>query len=165
MSLDFTAHSAVVVPMDTLFDALVNEQTRADVCRLLIDNTALDLNEGYNYFSSLRSDSSVEELRSMFLSMMPVGDGESGGYVENEEEGLTVWSHLIQEFAPEIPTIECAICITNPDLQGNYELPRVTVLFVFSEEECFTKQKTDAGRQLDTILGQETELSEWTTYC
>ena len=35
---------------------------------------------------------------------------------------------------------------------------------VFSDDACFERVKTDAGKALDEMIGAETELSMWTDY-
>lgn len=172
MGVDIYPHNGVVVASDVLFDALVSDENCADVCRLLLNHATIALADGVEFgtdvfvrsFASLRIDSTVEDLRSMFAAMTPAGDGDFGGYVENEEEGVSVWNLLIEELAPAAPRISHTLCITLPRYQGNWDLPRETVLLVFEEDACFTREKTDAGRQLDLLIGQETVVSEWTHY-
>jgi len=182
MGVDIYSNSGVVVTAEQL-TAIVCEENREHICRLLLRHTATllkslksnsefaQLNESNRQsqqrqaslltqaFQSLNIASSVEEIRAMLKGMT-----QSEVVKEckaKQLEALGIWSLLINELHPNAPSPEDTVFIGSPRYQG-WDLPRGEVLFVF--RYCFEQVKTQDGRALDEMLGEKTSLATWTTY-
>ena len=115
-------------------------------------------------FESLTIESTVDDVRKLLANMAPgVVDG-FDSYVSNGEEAVEIWGELIGVMFAGAPQPEDTLCIGSSRHQGTWDLPQSEAIFVFSEDECFERMKTEAGKQLDSMLGETTELSSWTSY-
>jgi hypothetical protein len=186
MGVDISSHSGVVLTAEQLA-RIVNEGNRELACRTLIrfaatllrsitkedDETESDDHETkqkrtmINFlvarFRSLSTTTSLEALQQMLQEMAQgVADG-FDSYVTNSDEAMVVWGELISVLHPNAPKPGDTEYIDSPRYQG-WDLPQGKVLFVFSEDDCFERVKTGAGRALDEMIGETTELSWWTTY-
>ncbi|MFN9433317.1 MAG: hypothetical protein ACK6DC_00065 [Planctomycetota bacterium] len=115
-------------------------------------------------FEALTTDSSVEDVREMLVKMAPGVKDEFGSHVANSEEAVEIWGELIRVLHPLAPKPWDTLFIGSPRYQGGWDLPQNEVLFVFSEDDCFERIKTSAGKQLDAMLGETTTLASWTSY-
>jgi hypothetical protein len=190
MGVDINSHTGVVVRATDLVAAVVTPDNRKQAAQLLLQLTArtlAELNEVFerklqddrqhNYayqqnqnlaamlvevFDQLSVDSTVEDIRVMLGSMTKaVEDGFNSG--DDPSEAVSVWKYLFEGLFPEAPSPKSTEFIRAPRYQG-WDLPQGEVLFVFPEEECFKRIKTEKGDALDQILGIETHLSTWTSY-
>lgn len=114
-------------------------------------------------FEQLNRHSSVEEVRSMLTSVAGVIEDGHDSEVTNYEIAIELWGLLIERLFPKSPKPGDAIVIGSPEYEG-YELPIGKVLYVFDEDECFERVKTQAGIALDKMIGDSTTLSTWTSF-
>ena len=187
MGVDISACSGVAVAATTLAN-IVTEENKELACRTLIRyaTTMLhtlkdDMSDGeldewdrrskqsmarflLSAFESLSIESSVEDVQQTLVKMAPGREDGFHSHVENSEEALEVWGELIGSLFPEAPKPDGTLCIGSARYQGNWDLPQGEAMFVFSEDECFERVKTEAGKRLDSMLGKTTELAEWTNY-
>lgn len=186
MGVDILAHTGVVVTAKSLA-RVIKEGNRELACRTILRYTATQLQDlksdvDYNFledferrdrqdsvamltdvFRSLSIDTPLEVFYAMLESMATaVVDGGST-LVKREHEAIRLWSVLLSTLFPGTPEPEGTEFIDSPRYQG-WELPQGEVLYVFSEEACFQRVKTEAGRLLDRMLGEKTELVTWTSY-
>ncbi|MFN9604919.1 MAG: hypothetical protein ACK6A7_15935 [Planctomycetota bacterium] len=115
-------------------------------------------------FETLTTDSSVEDIREMLVKMAPGVEDGFDSHVANSEEAVEIWGELIRVLYPGAPQPEGTLFIGSPRYQDGWDLPIKKVLFVFSEDACFKRVKTPAGKQLDFMLGKKTKLKSWTEY-
>ena len=187
MGVDIYSHSGVAVTA-TAFANILTKDNKELACRTLLRYTARLLQMLKDYmgdeeldewerrrkqaiaklmlscFESLSIESTVDDVRKMLVDMAPgVKDG-SDSYVPNSEEAVEIWGELIRVLFPGAPHPEETLCIGSPRHQGNWDLPLGEAIFVFSEDECFERVKTEAGKELDSMLGETTELNSWTNY-
>ena len=187
MGLDIYSRSGVIVTADNLAN-IVNEDNKKLACCTLLRYTARllhtlrnDINEEdlddfdreskkataklmTSCFESLTTDSSVDDIREMLVKMAPGVEDGFDSYVENSEEAVEIWGELIRVLFQEAPQPEGTLFIGSPRYQDGWDLPQNEVLFVFSEDECFKRVKTRAGKQLDFMLGKTTNVASWTEY-
>lgn len=186
MGTDVYAYRGVVVKESQMAE-IVNSQNCAQACRILLRHLAAtlltikqhneeqDLEEHerkelkqnasllFRTFDQLSVSSAVGEVRKMLLSLTEgVADGASS-HVENSELAIDIWSKLIEGLYPGTPLPQATEFIDAPRYQG-WDLPKGEVLYVFPEDECFELVKTVGGKALDTMIGETTELSTWTTF-
>ena len=101
----------------------------------------------------------VEDVQQMLVKMAPGREVGLDSHIENSEEALEIWGGLIGWLFPEVAKPKSILCIGSPRYQGNGDLPQGEVLFFFGEDGCFDRVKTEAGKQLDSMLGETTELA------
>lgn len=186
MGVDISSSSGVAVAATTLAN-IVTEENKELACRTLIRyaTTMLhtlkeDMSDGaldewdrrskqsmarflLSAFKSLSFESTVEDVQQMLVKMAPGREDGFDSHAENSEEALEVWGELIGGLFPEAPKPESTLFIGSPRYQG-WDLPQGEALFVFEENECFERVKTEAGKELDSMLGETTELNSWTNY-
>jgi len=184
MGVDISSESGVVVTVDRLVE-IVRESNRERACRALLRCTAITLqtlkvdysNEELDrndplfkkaallaqVFGELSVDSDVESIRTMLKNLARGVDAGFDSYVENSDEAIAIWSELINDLYPDAPKPVSTAFIDSPRYQG-WDVPQGEVLFVFTEDECFERVKTEAGKELDAMIGESTELSTWTDY-
>jgi len=186
MGVDISACSGVVVTVDQM-TAIVREDNREQTCRALLRHTATLLKslkdeietEEYDEWDhrskqqqaallttvcrDLSIEFSVDDIRLMLKNLTTAEVDGYSSYVRNSEEAIEIWGMLINELHPNAPVPESTEYINSPRYQG-WDLPQGEVLFVFSEDECFERVKTQAGAVLDEMLEETTELSRWTDY-
>lgn len=186
MGVDISAHTGVVVTAKALA-GVIKEEHREQACRTILRYTATQLQDLKSdadstfleeferrdrqdsvamltdAFGSLSAHTPLETLHAMLESMAtPVTDGGST-WIKREREAIRLWSVLLSALYPGSPEPESAEFIDSPRYQG-WELPQGEILYVFSEEACFQRVKTEAGRLLDRMLGEKTDLVTWTSY-
>ena len=182
MSFEFFSYSGVVVTATELA-TIVTKDNKELACRTLLRYTTTllrtlkkDMLGGHlgkrdriheqltaklllASFKTLSDRSTIEDIRQILVKM---ASGSVDGYDHyDEEEALAVWGELIGSLFPEAPKPD-RIIDSGWEFQGNWDLPRGEDMFVFSEDECFECVKTEAGKQLDSMLGKTTELATWT---
>lgn len=186
MGVDIYARSGVVATLDQM-TAIISEDNREQACRALLRRTSLLLKslrddleaeelDEYDreliqreagllttVCKSLNVDSSVDEIRAMLKNLNSVHEDGAYSYVRNSDEAINIWGTLIKELYPDAPVPESTVYITSPRYQG-WDLPLEEILFVFSEDECFERTKTQTGLALDQMLEETTDLSKWTVY-
>ena len=187
MGVDISSSSGVPVTAKKLAN-IVTEDNKELACRMLLRYTARllqTLKDNMNdeeldewdqrskqtmaklmlsRFESLNIDSTVDDVREMLVKMARGVEDGFDSHVSNSEEAVEIWGELIRVLFPEAPQPEGTLFIGSPRYQDGWDLPQGEALFVFSEDECFERVKTQAGKELDSMLGETTELSGWTVY-
>ena len=188
MGVDINSYSGVVVKATDLVATVVTPDNRKQAVQLLLQLTARTLAElnqvfeaelqddnqhQYAYqenqnlaamlvevFDQLSVDSTVEDIRVMLASMTKGVEDGVDSYVDRSDEAISVWECLFQCLFPEAPSPE-RIKFIGAGSVGGWQLPQGEVLFVFPENECFERIKTEKGKALDHILGVETGVTTW----
>lgn len=174
--------SGVVVTFDQMA-AIISEDNREHACRALLRHTAMLLQslkddlqadefEDYErrkiqreagllttFCKNLSVGSSVDEIRSMLKNLTTVYEDNSSGIIYSEQ-AINIWGILIKELYPEAPAPTYRDFFSS-DPYPFLALEQEEFLFVFSEDECFERTKTEAGLALDKMLEETTELLRW----
>lgn len=169
MGVDILSDSGVVVSVDEL-STIVTDDNKELACRTLLRYTLKLFRQGkhslydlmVSKFAGLGIDSSHAEIRKMLISLSPGIEDGLDSHIENGDEALEVWRELISVLFPDAPLPKSTEFGWSSRYQGD-DLPS-GVLFVFSERDCFTRDKTPVGKALDTMLQRKTSVTTWTTY-
>ena len=187
MGVDISSCSGVAIAATKLAN-IVNEDNKELACRALLRYTSevlqvleKDMKDKQleewdrrskqtiaklmlSCFESLTIESTVNDVQQMLLKMAPGVEDGFNSHVVNSEEAVEIWGELIQVLYPGAPKPEKTLFIGSPRYQDGWGLPRGEALFVFAENECFERVKTESGKKLDSMLGETTELASWTIY-
>jgi hypothetical protein len=114
---------------------------------------------------AIKKGSTIEEVKDALYECVkihgePSKYGNDDCYIENECELSTLWSEILRETRPELPSLN-NIRIFDSSRYNGYDVPLGEACFIFDSDSCFTQTLSDEGHALKRAIGS-CLLTEWT---
>lgn len=179
MGVDILNYSGVIASIDEML-GFVNGKNRKkiiEICQNFYDNLAKEASgkeanewnsQRVEFFKALNKieATTVDELKGI-LSSVVVVEGEPAKYdidthVEYSEELKDLWTDIILTFDKPLPGFN-GISAFGSSRYNGYDVPLGEACFIFDDDDCYTKQLSEAGKNLKKILGH-CNVTDWTVY-
>jgi len=186
MGTDIYQNSGVLCGIDDIVKFIngKNKKIVIEICTEFYDNlkseaegkdTDSSCSNRFKHFEPLaafRSNTkmTISDVREVAASVVKVS-GEPAKYdldthVVQSEEVLELFGKIVDSYRDatsiDIPLLE-EVNAWGSSRYNGWDVPIGEACFVFNEDECYTKQVSDEGKNLKKVIGH-CDVTEWTTY-